>query len=169
MLRTLLTMALVALPLLPSAGAAQDVADMTALPGGPGGPGWEVHPSSHDFDTLVERTSQAIAAHGLAVVTRAGPTGAAANRGVEIPGNMVIGAFNNAFAVRILRLSTPAMIHAPIRFYLTENADGTATLGYIRPTTLLAPYADAAGPDLAVAASELDALFAAIAEDAVAR
>lgn len=158
MLRALFALIVMSLPL-----AAQDVADLSPLPG------WEVHVSEHDFATLVDRTGAAVADNGMAVVTRAGPTGAAANRGVTIPGNMVIGAFNNVFAVRILRLSTQAMIHAPIRLYVTENTDGTATLSYIRPSTLFAPYVDAAGPDLADAASELDTLFAAIAADAAAR
>ena len=66
--------------------------------------------------------------------------GVARNRGSEIPDNRVIGIFNNVFAVRILRLSTPAMIEAPISMYVTENADGSANLSYsglsrcLRPT-----------------------------------
>ena len=63
----------------------------------------------------------------MGVVTQAGPTQAAASRGITIPGNRVIGVFNNDFAVNILALSTAAMIEAPIRFYVTEGADGTAT------------------------------------------
>ena len=146
--------------LLTTPAAAQDVADLTARPG------WAVHATTHDFETLVERTREAIRANGLAVVTQAGPTGAAANRGIEIPGNRVIGAFNNVFAVRILDLSTAAMIEAPVRFYVTENADGTATLSYKEPSEVFAPYAEDGGPDLIAAASELDEIFAAIAEAA---
>ena len=157
MLRMLVALLFLTLP-----AFGQDVEDLSPRAG------WEVFETEHDFATLVDRTRSAVSANGLAVVTRAGPTGAAANRGIEIPGNMVIGAFNNAFAVRILRLSTHAMIHAPIRLYVTENADGRATLSYIRPTTLFAPYLDNADPDLSDAASELDVIFAAIAEDAAA-
>lgn len=158
MVRPLLALVLMTLPL-----SAQDVADMAPRPG------WSVLPTPHDFDTLVARTDAAIAEHGMAVVTRAGPTQAAASRGIDIPGNMVIGVFNNDFAVRILRLSTPAMIHAPIRLYLTENADGTATLSYILPSELYAAYVLEADPDLFDVAFELDGIFAAIAEDATAR
>lgn len=158
MLRALFALILMTMPL-----SAEGVADMAPQPG------WEVHPSPHDFATLVERTNTAIAGNGMAVVTRAGPTGAAANRGITIPGNMVIGVFNNVFAVRILNLATPAMIHAPIRLYVTENADGTATLSYILPSEVFAPYVDAAGPELSAVASELDDMFAAIAAEAVAR
>lgn len=136
---------------------AQEVADLAPRPG------WVVHSSTQDFDTLVERTREAIRAGGLAVVTQAGPTGAAANRGIEIPGNRVIGAFNNVFAVRILRASTAAMIEAPVRFYVTENADGTATLSYKLPSSVFAPYMAEGGADLASAAAELDEIFAAIA------
>jgi uncharacterized protein (DUF302 family) len=157
MIRALLAVLVLSLP-----AAAQDVADLAPRPG------WEVRATTLDFDTLVDRIDAAIAVNGMAVVTRAGPTGAAAARGIEIPGNMVIGVFNNDFAVRILRLSTAAMIHAPIRLYVTENADGSATLAYIRPSEVLAPYLDEAAPDLSDAASDLDAIFAAIAEDATA-
>ena len=141
---------------------AQDVADLAPRDG------WAVQVTDHGFDALVERTRQAIRDNGLAVVTQAGPTGAAANRGIEIPGNRVIGAFNNVFAVRILRLSTAAMIEAPLRFYVTENADGSATLSYKLPSAVFAPYIDEAGPDLAAAAAELDAIFAEIASAAEA-
>ncbi len=136
---------------------AQDVADLEPREG------WAVHATAYSFDVLVERTREAIRDGGLAVVTQAGPTGAAANRGIEIPGNRIIGAFNNQYAVRILRLSTAAMIEAPLRFYVTENTDGSATLSYKLPSEVFAPYMDAGGPDLAAAAAELDAIFAEIA------
>jgi uncharacterized protein (DUF302 family) len=58
------------------------------------------------------------------------------------------------------------MIEAPIRMYVTENEDGTATLSYKTPTTVLAPYADDGGAALADIAVELDAVFASIASDA---
>lgn len=131
--------------------------------------GWDVHPSDYSYADLAKRVRSAVSEHGLAVVTRAGPTGAAKKRGIEIPGNMVIGAFNNDFAVRILSLSTAAMIEAPIRLYVTENDDGTGTVSFKRPSTVFAPYMDEADPDLAAAAAELDAIFAAIAAEAVAR
>jgi uncharacterized protein (DUF302 family) len=154
MLRLILSLVLLSAPL----QAQEPVADLAPLPG------WQVHTTAYDFDTLVERTRAAVSENGMAVVTQAGPTGAAANRGITIPGNRVIGAFNNDFAVRLLRTSTQAMIHAPIRLYVTENADGTATLSYIMPSTLLAPYDGTA--DIA---AELDMVFDAIAEGATAR
>jgi len=131
-------------------------------------PGWSVTATAKPYDALVEATRDAITAEGLFVVTQAGPTEAAARRGIEIPGNRVIGAFNNDYAVRILSLSTPAMIEAPIRFYVTENPDGTATLSYKQPSTVFAPYVEAAGPGLSEIAAELDAAFAEIAARATA-
>lgn len=157
-LRALLMLLLSCLPV-----AAQDVADLAPRPG------WVVLPSPHDPATLVARIEAAVADQGLAVVTRAGPTAAAARRGIEIPDNMVIGVFNNDLAVRILRASTAAMIHAPLRLYVTGNADGTATLSYIPAGTIFAPYAAEGGAALADAVDELDAHLAAIAERAVAR
>ena len=125
--------------------------------------GWEVVRTTKDHAALVDATRDAIKAAGLVVVTQAGPTKAAASRGIEIPGNLVIGAYNNDFAVRVLNLSTAAMIEAPIRFYVTENADGTATLSYKTPSHVFAPYMDEGGNDLAAIAAELDGLFAQVA------
>ncbi|MCE8554035.1 DUF302 domain-containing protein [Ruegeria pomeroyi] len=131
-------------------------------------PGWAVHATAKTHAQLVEDTRVAITANGLGIVTQAGPTEAAARRGITIPGNRVIGAFNNDFAVRILALSTAAMIEAPIRFYVTENTDGTATLGYKLPSRVFAPYLDEGGDELAAIAAELDARFAAVAAQAIA-
>lgn len=130
--------------------------------------GWVIRPTEKSFEALVDDVKAAVKANKMGVVTQAGPTGAARARGIEIPGNRVIGVFNNVFAVRILGLSTAAMIEAPIRFYVTETADGTAMLSYKTPSFVFAPYVEEAGPDLAAAAVELDAIFAAISDAAVA-
>ncbi|MDZ7851114.1 MAG: DUF302 domain-containing protein [Halomonas sp.] len=128
--------------------------------------GWQVTPTAQGYDELLQALKQAVEAEGMFVVTEAGPTEAAANRGVNIPGNRVVGVFRNDYAVRILRLSVPAMIEAPMRFYVTENDDGSATLSWKTPTHLLEPYVDAAGEELETVARELDTLFAAIAQRA---
>ena len=141
--------------------AAEEVADLTPRDG------WAVHRTDKSFDALVKATLAATKSNGMGVVTQAGPTGMAAKRGITIPGNRVIGIFNNDFAVKILRLSPHAMIEAPVRFYVTENADGTATLSYKRPSEVFAPYAAEGGADLAALASDLDARFAAIAAAAI--
>ncbi len=129
--------------------------------------GWEVHPTDKPYDALVSDTVAAIKETGLFVVTQAGPTKAAAARGITIPGNRVIGAFNNDYAVRVLESSTTAMIEAPIRFYVTENTDGSATLSYKSPSFVFAPYSDEGGDALGEIAAELDAKFRNVAEIAV--
>jgi len=126
--------------------------------------GWQVTPTSLAYDELLEALYRAIEAEGMFVVTEAGPTEAAANRGITIPGNRVVGVFRNDYAVRILQLSVPAMIEAPMRFYVTENDDGSATLSWKTPTHLLEPYIDAAGKELEAVAHKLDTLFAAIGQ-----
>ena len=127
--------------------------------------GWVVMETSKPFEQLVKDVQAAVEANKMGVVTQAGPTGAAKARGITIPGNRVIGVFNNRFAVRILDLSTAAMIEAPIRLYVTETGSG-ATLSYKTPSLVFVPYMDEAGPDLATAAAELDAIFKTIAEAA---
>jgi uncharacterized protein (DUF302 family) len=129
--------------------------------------GWEVMPTDKPYETLIDDVKSAVTDNGYGVVTEAGPTGMAASRGIEIPGNRVIGVFNNDVAVRTLALSTAAMIEAPIRMYVTQNADGTATLSYKTPTFVLTPYMEEGGFELEAIAAELDAAFAIIAAQAV--
>lgn len=128
--------------------------------------GWSVTDTEMSYPELVDATKAAITEEGFGVVTEAGPTEAARSRGVEIPGNRVIGAFNNDYAVRILELSVPAMIEAPVRFYVTENEDGTATLSYKTPSHVFAPYFDDGGSELETIAGELDDAFASISDAA---
>lgn len=130
-------------------------------------PGWAVYPTEMSYKDLVAKMKPAIKSQKMGLVTQAGPTGAAKNRGIIIPGNRVFGVFNNKFAVRTINLSVNAMIEAPIRMYVTENADGTATLSYKTPTHVFSPYFDDAGEELKKIAKELDTIFAAIAEEAI--
>ncbi|WP_138469724.1 DUF302 domain-containing protein [Poseidonocella sp. HB161398] len=131
-------------------------------------PGWASLDTSKSYPELVAAVKKAATAEGMSVVTEAGPTEAAKARGIEIPGNRVIGIFSNDYAVRILRLSTAAMIEAPLRMYVTANPDGTATLSWKLPSTVFAPYEDEGGAPLAAAAEELDAIFEAIGREAAA-
>ena len=124
-------------------------------------------PTDYDFKTLVDRVTNAVEVNGMVVVTKASASGGAAKRGVTIPGNMVLGIYRNDFAVRMLEASVPAGIEAPIRFYVTENSDGTASLHYRLPSALFAAYPDG-GEALEKLAQELDAIFGAIAAEATA-
>lgn len=128
--------------------------------------GWAVHETSKPYEQLIKDVKAAAKEEGLGVVTQAGPTKAAAARGITIPGNRVIGLFNNDFAVNILALSTAAMIEAPVRMYVTEEEDGSATLAYKLPSHVFAPYTDEGGEALVAQAGQLDRLFALIAERA---
>ncbi len=130
--------------------------------------GWAVHHAAQGYTELLDSLKAAIKAEGMHVVTQAGPTAAAKSRGIIIPGNRVVGVYRNDYAVRALAASTAAMIEAPIRFYVTENDDGTATLSYKTPSAVFAPYLDEGGAALSAIAAELDAIFAAIAARAVA-
>lgn len=129
-------------------------------------PGWALHETGKPYAQLIEDVKAAAKAEGMGVVTQAGPTQAAAARGITIPGNRVIGLFNNDFAVKILALSTAAMIEAPVRMYVTEAEDGRATLSYKRPSHVFAPYAEEGGEELKALARQLDRRFARIAERA---
>jgi uncharacterized protein (DUF302 family) len=124
-------------------------------------PGSTTLSSAKSFDALVTSLDAAVKAEGFFVVTRASASIGASRRGVRIPGNMVIGVYRNDFAVRMLDASVASGIEAPLRFYVTENADGTASLTYRLPSAVFAPYAG--GDALQQMAAELDAHWARIA------
>ena len=128
--------------------------------------GWVVIDTDHSFSELVERTRTAVTDAKMGLVTQASASDGARGQGITIPGNRVIGVYRNDYARRMLAASVAAGIEAPIRLYLTENADGTATLSYKTPSFVFAAYADEGGADLAALAKELDAVFAGIAAQA---
>ena len=125
-------------------------------------PGTRSLPSEKSFAELVTALNGAIKDNGMIAVSKA--SAGAKRRGIDIAGNMVIGVFRNDFAVRMLAASIEAGIDAPLRFYLTDDGDGTATLIYRTPTAVFAPYGNASLNDIAV---ELDAIFEAISEQAM--
>ena len=126
-------------------------------------PDTRVIETKHTYKDLVTRLDSAVKANKMGLVTRASATAGAARLGKTIPGNMVVGVFRPDFAIRMLEASVPAGIEAPLRFYITEGADGAATLTYRKPSAVFAPYAV---PALDEMARELDAIFARIAADA---
>ena len=133
-------------------------------------PGWVVLPTSHSYADLVERVKQAAGSQKLGVVTQASATaGAKKVLNLDIPGNTVIGLYHPRFAVRMLEASIAAGIEAPIRVYVTENADQTATLSYVMPSAVFAPYMDEGGDKLKALATELDTVFDALARQAAAK
>lgn len=129
--------------------------------------GWSVIPTKHTYGVLVERLDAAVTANKMGLVTRASATKGAAKLGKAIPGNMIVGVYRPDFAIRMLEASVAAGIEAPIRFYITEQADGTATLSYKLPSAVFAPYEDG-GQALKDMAVELDEIFAKIATQATA-
>ena len=130
--------------------------------------GWRVIETDFSYSDLLERLRAAVKAEEMDLVTEAGPTEAARARGEKIPGNRVLGVFRSDFAVRALRASVPAMIEAPIRFYVTEEPDGSATLSWKTPNYVFAPYLEEGGKALAQVAAELNAIFEVIAARATA-
>ena len=129
--------------------------------------GFVVHKTAHDYPTLVERLNAAVKAEGMLLVTRASATAGAKAQGITIPGNMIVGVYRNDFARRMLAASIPAGIEAPIRYYITENDDGTATLSYRTPTAVFTPYFGDGGAPLQSLAAELDTVFDTIAKRAI--
>ena len=137
--------------------------------------GWSVPPaaaadtvtrvSRGPFSQVAEALEQSIAEQKMALVCHANAQRGATARGVTIPGNQVMMVFRNDFAVRLLAADPKAGFEAPIRIYLYENPDGTATVTYRTPSAVLAPYPH---PAVRAVAAELDPIFKAIVDRAVA-
>ncbi|MDE2361447.1 MAG: DUF302 domain-containing protein [Hyphomicrobiales bacterium] len=130
------------------------------------GAGWVVVKTTMKYEALVQKLDDAIKANKMAAVNFASASDGARAQGFAIPGNRVVGVFRNDYARRMLAASIPAGIEAPIRFYVTENADGSSDLSYRTPGAVFGPYLTEAGPDLKKVADELDPVFARIAQDA---
>jgi uncharacterized protein (DUF302 family) len=127
-------------------------------------PGTVTIKTGHSYSTLIGRLDSAVVECKLGLVTRASATiGARKALKKEIPGNMVIGVYHPRFAVRMLQANVAAGIEAPLRFYITENDDKTATLSYRKPSSTFAPYKTL---DLDTMAQELDVIFRKIAKKA---
>jgi uncharacterized protein (DUF302 family) len=128
-------------------------------------PGTVTITTPHPFDGLLQRLEQAIADQRMGLVAMASASRGAASRGVTIPGNAVVMVYRNDYAVRMLAASVEAGFEAPLRIYVTEQPDGTASLTYRRPTAVFSPYGNA---DIDAMARELDPVFAAIVAAAAA-
>ena len=128
--------------------------------------GTKVIPTKQSFKGLWDRLESAVQANRMGIVGRASASSGAKSQGFDIPGNAVVMVFRNDFARRMLAASVPAGIEAPLRFYIAENADGTATLTYRIPSSVFAPYGSS---DLNAMAGELDTIFEKIASDAIGR
>lgn len=117
------------------------------------------------FAKVAQALEQAIADEKMALVCHANAQRGAAARGVTIKGNQVMMVFRNDFAVRLLAADPAAGFEAPIRIYLYENADGTATVTHLRPSAVLAPYGH---PEVRAVAAELDPIVRKIVDRALA-
>ncbi len=117
------------------------------------------------FGKVAAALEQAVADQKMGLVCHADAQQGAASRGVKIPGNQVFLIFRNDFAVRLINADPRAAFEAPMRIYLYENRDGTATLSYARPSALLRPYTH---PEVARVGAELDPIFEKIAAQALA-
>jgi uncharacterized protein (DUF302 family) len=121
--------------------------------------------SKAPFGMTVAALERAVAEQQMTLVCRANAQQGAAARGVRIPGNQVFMVFRNDFAVRLIDAEPRAAYEAPIRLYVSENRDGTATLVYVKPSTLFRPYGH---PEVAKVTAELDPILDRIATQAVA-
>lgn len=126
-------------------------------------PGTHTAASAYGFDALATRLEKAIEANKMGLVAQASASRGAAGRGVNIPGNLVLMVFRNDYAVRMLAASVPAGIEAPLRLYVTEDANGKASVTWREPSAVFAPYGSA---ELNAMARELDPVFEKIVRDA---
>lgn len=121
--------------------------------------------STAPFGRVAEALERAVTDEKMALVCHANAQRGAAGRGVTIKGNQVLMVFRNDFAVRLLAADPAAGFEAPIRIYVHENPDGTATVSYMPPRAVFAPYRHA---EVQAIAGELDVIFKTIVDRGVA-
>jgi uncharacterized protein (DUF302 family) len=121
--------------------------------------------STAPFGRVAEALERVVTDEKMGLVCHANAQRAAAGRGFAIKGNQVLMVFRNDFAVRLLAADPAAGFEAPIRIYVYENADGTATISYLPPSVVFAPYRH---PEVQTVAKELDGIFKAIVDRGVA-
>lgn len=121
--------------------------------------------STAPFERVAEALERAVTDEKMGLVCHANAQRAAAGRGVTIKGNQVLMVFRNDFAVRLLAADPAAGFEAPIRIYVYENADGTATVSYIPPRVVFAPYRHA---EVQAVSRELDGIFKTIVDRGLA-
>jgi uncharacterized protein (DUF302 family) len=121
--------------------------------------------SKAPFAHVATALERAIADEKLALVCHANAQRGAQGRGVSIKGNQVMMVFRNDLAVRLIGADPGAAFEAPMRIYVYENADGTATVTYVPPSVLLAPYRH---PAVRAVGAELDPVFKRIVDQALA-
>src|SRR5262249_34649697 len=117
--------------------------------------------STAPFARVAEALERAVTEEKMGLVCHANAQRAAAGWGVTIKGNQVMMVFRNDFAVRLLAADPAAGFEAPIRIYVYENADGTATVSYRPPSIVFAFYQHT---EVQAVARELDGIFKAIVE-----
>jgi len=122
--------------------------------------------SAYGFGETVARLEESINLNKMGLVAKASASAAAAGRGVKIAGNTVLMVFRNDYAVRMLAASVPAGIEAPIRIYVTEDADGKAAITYRTPSAMFAPYGNSQLDAMAV---ELDPVFDRIVRESATK
>lgn len=124
-----------------------------------------LYKTSAPFQKSAAALVQAIKKNKMGLVTRASAQRGAASIGVKIKGNQVLGIYRPDFAIRMLKASVPAGIEAPIRIYIYENDDGTATITYKKPSDVFRPYGSTS---LDKMAAELDVILDRIVRQAAA-
>lgn len=129
--------------------------------------GWITYETKIPFAELYPRLKTALKTSVLRQITTASASAGAKGRGITIPGNRVVGVYNNFFAVRMLEASVAAGMEAPLRFYLTERSNGGSNLTYAIPTETFRPYFEEGGKELKAMARELDGLMDEVAKASV--
>ena len=125
--------------------------------------GYQIVRTKLPYSELEEKLKAAIAKNKMNPVNRASASDGAKGRGLTIRGDAVIGVFRNDYAVRMLEANVDAGIEAPVRLHLVEEADGSTTIRYYKPSAVFGHYD---GEAIKALGKELDAVFEQIVRDA---
>jgi len=115
------------------------------------------------FAKLPEALNGAISEEKMGLVCRTNTQRGVAALDVTIKDDQVMMVLRPDFAVRLLAADPRAGFEAPVRIYLYENPD--AMVSYLPPSAVFAPYRN---PEVQAIGAELDPIFKAIVDGALA-
>ena len=117
--------------------------------------------SRHGFDAVLSSVVAGIERAGLKLLQEIDVQKALAGAGRTTGGFRLLFFFHPALVIRVIEADVSAMVEAPLKLVLVENADATVSLRIAEPAVAFARYGN---PALAALGDELSATVRRIVE-----
>jgi len=123
--------------------------------------------SVHDFETTLARLLEALEAKGITIFARIDHAAGAESVGLRLRPTTLVVFGNPAAGTPLMQATQTAGIDLPLKVLVWQDANGSVSLTYNRPSWIVARHQLTAGS--AHAATAMGAALEALAEHATAR